>query len=175
MKEYSSGDIVTYYFILRNDSISDGTIIGWSDDKTLIDFYMSFHNCKNLKVKKMTDTIDSISMILEENVHDEIVIANLVTRGEDKREIKILYIPVTENEINLIYEECNTFFAGRITYHVLNVVMDHLKKKYREALDRIFLKSVIQQVIHVNQDKITSSIDLDQIRILVKSFPENFG
>lgn len=176
MAKYESGDMVTYYFVyVQNDGSLGPTICAWSDNKKLIDFYLTFHNCKSMRVKKMTDTIDAISMILEENCHDEICIANFTIRGDTGRDTRMVYVPITENELNLVNEECNTFFASNVHYYILNMAYYYFKKKYRNALEKIFLKSVMHHVIHNKADGYTQQIDLDQMRLLIKCCSDRFG
>lgn len=173
MAKYEPGDTVTYYFILRDDD--DKVIKAWTDKKKLAEFYMEFHNCPSYVLKTVTKTIEEIVAITEENLHDEINIVNLYTRKNNKGDGKLITIPATELEATIIREEANTFFQTKIDYGLLNEAISFLKPRYRKAFDRIFLSSIIRYVIHNKHDAITQQINLDQLMVLIKSFPNDFG
>ena len=77
MAKYQPGDIVTYYFIIKE---FDGNKIiqGWTDNKELAKFYMDFHKCKKFKIKTITDSIEEINKIREENWNDEIKLFHII-------------------------------------------------------------------------------------------------
>lgn len=177
MAKYEVGDIVTYYFIIVEDD-NGKHIQAWSDNKDLVKFYLEFHNCKKFVLKTMTRTVEEISKILEENLHDEIKIHNIHikdTKSKNGTGYKTISIPATETEFMFINEESNTFMASRINYSFINEAIPYLKGKYRDALKNIFLTDIIKKVIHGQNPKITQMIEFDQLLILFESFPENFG
>lgn len=172
MAKYEIGDIATFYFVVKEDG-NHPIIKGWTDNKKLAKFYMDFHNCPLFKLKEVRKCIEEMNGILNENIHDEIVVANLYTR--DGRDSKLVVIPATMNELTLIREESTSFFSGRIDYHWMDIWCRFLKNKYMRALDRLFLDHVIKFALHNKADQITSQIDLDQVKVLLKTFQDDFG
>lgn len=172
MAKYEPGDIVTFYFIIKDEG-KYSHIKGWTDNKKLANFYLQFHHSPSLRIKSVTKRIEEMNGMINENIHDEIVIANLYTR--DGRESKMVIIPATTNELTLIRDECSTFFSGRVNYHWMDIWYRFFKNKYVKALDKLFLDNVIKFALHNKMDHITSQIDIDQIRILLRIFQEDFG
>lgn len=180
MAKYESGDIATYYFIVKDDKEEDLKFIrAWTDKKLLAEYYMEFHNCPSYSLKKITKTIDEIQEITEENTEDQIKIANVITRKrEGKRagkDIETIQIPVTETELRFIASECNTMAAGLVGYSYLNASVPFLKKKYQKALATLLLPSLIMASCHNQRDKYVQQIELDELMILFKGFPHDFG
>ena len=175
MPRYNPGDIVTYYFIIRDDSY--GKIIkGWTDQKLLAEFYMKFHNCKSFTLKKLTATIEEINDILRENHNDEISIVNILVRDQKRKgEMKSISIPATTVEMDFINDEDSTMFYGRIDYGYLNEIIPYFKDKYLKALSKLLLPSMIKKAVYNRSDKFNTSIQLDQLMVLVKHFPNDFG
>jgi len=171
-------DIVTYYFIIHHDR-DIKRIAGWTSKKKLAEAYMKFHNCPDFELKKVTRTLDEIYKITqEENLHDEIGISHIYTRNRKKDrsdELKIIIIPATKSEMNLVKTECDTLFAGRIDYTCIDRAFPYLKKKYREALEILFLGSILRKAIHNRSDKYNSVIEFDQLMVLFKSLNSSFG
>ena len=179
MAKYQSGDIVTFYFVIK-DMGSEKIIQGWTDNKEIAKFYIEFHKCKDFKLKKITNTIEEINKISEENWNDEIKLFNIITRNRNKKSkhddnFETIAIPATETEIRFVREETSTFLASRINYGLLNEVIPYMKKKYRDVLESIFLTDIIRKVIYNKNERITQLVEIDQLMILYKSFPENFG
>lgn len=175
MLKYEPGDIATFYFII-NEYNDTKEIKGWTSKKQLAEFYIDFHKCPKYQLKKITKPIEEIYKITEDYYHSEIIIGNILVKNREKKgEVKLISIPATQDELNFIHEESSTFFATMMGYSYLNNVIPYLKKKYIEALDDIFLSSVIKKAIHNQSDKINQYIQLDELMILLKSFPENFG
>ena len=158
--------------MLRSD---DNVIKAWTDKKKLATFYMEFHNCPRYILKTITKRIEDIVAITEENLHDEINIVNIYTRKNDKGDGKLITIPATELEATIIREEANTFFQTKIDYSLLNEASGFLKEKYQRAFNKIFLTSIIRYVIHNKHDEVVQQINLDQLLVLIKSFPEDFN
>jgi len=176
MERYDRGDIATFYFIINDDG-KNKAIRAWTDKKQLAEIYLDFHKCPNYRLKKVTKCIDEINEILDENNNDEIVIGNIYMKDPDRKKgnVKIVSIPVTQVEITFINEECETFLSSRINYSYLNGVIPYLKKKYREALTDIFLPSIIKKVVYNKNDMINQDIKFDQLMVLFRSFPDDFG
>lgn len=176
MLNYEPGDIATFYFVIRNDD--NGKMIkAWTDRKSLLEFYMDFHKCPKYNIKKITKTIEEIHKITEENYHDEISIGNIYMKDRDGKngDKKMVALPITENEFRFVREECASSFSSRINYSYLNGVLPYLKGKYREALADIFLSSIINKELNNKKDKYTECIDFDQLMLLFRSFPDDFG
>lgn len=174
-KKYEKGDLATFYFIIVEEN-NNSRIQGWTDEKVLAESYLEFHKCKKFKMKSITKSIDEIYKILEENVHDEITIHNLIVKDRDKPgKVKTIPVPVTETEYTFIREETNTFMTSMIDYGYLNSVIPYLKKEYIKALKSIFLLPVINHVVHNKPSELTTYMQCDELGVLFRSFPENFG
>jgi len=178
MAKYQPGDIVTYHFIIKEMN-GDKIIQAWTDSKEIAKFYLDFHKCKYFRVKSLTKSIEEITKILEENWNDEIRIFNIITKnrtGKHKDEEFItISIPATETEMMFIREESSTFLASRINYGYINEAIPYMKKKYQDVLQSIFLTDVIRKVIYSHKVKFAQSIQFDELMILFRAFPENFG
>lgn len=177
MSKYEKGDIVTYYFIVLKIDNKPG-IVGWSDDKDLIKSYMEFHKCKDYHLKEVTDTIDNIGKILEENIHDEIRLMNILIKDPTKKhrdKMKYILVPCTDLQADFITSEQSCFLSARINYGFINSAFYYLKGKYRKALEDIFLMDVIDTVVNNRSNKITRNMKFDQLLILTRNFPEHFG
>lgn len=173
MKRYERGDSATFYFVIDTER---SNVVGYSDIKDLVDFYMQFHNCKRFKLKKLSDTIDRIIPIIEENNNDEIKLYNITTRDpKNHKKSKIIQIPATGTEINFINEETADLMSSRIAYSEINLLIRYLKKKYQRALKDIFLVDCISKIIYSKNSYVLSNIEYDQLIILLRSFHENFG
>lgn len=175
MKKYDSGDMATFYFVVKENH-QEKEIKGWTDIKQLAEFYMDFHKCPSYRLKKITKTIEDIVRITEENRNDEIEIVNIYVKDRDNiGDVKIIVIPATETERQFIREETETCFASRIAYGYLNGAIPYLKNKYKEALNDIFLLSIINKTVHNRNDKHNRRIDFDQLMVLFRAFPNDFG
>ena len=177
MAKYEPGDIVTYYFII-SDEDGHSNIKAWTDNKDLAKFYLEFHKCKNFRLKKFTKPIEEISKILEENRHDDIMLANVVIKNPNHKkgkETKMVVIPLTQTEQLFINEETTNFMSSRIDYGYLNGVIPYLKKKYQHAIEKTLLQDIIKLVVHGCQSSIVQSIQFDHVMVLFRSFPDNFG
>lgn len=180
MSKYERGDVVTYYFVIYEDKKRDEQRIqGWTDDKSLAKIYMEFHNCKNLFLKSITKTIDEIAKILEENRNDEIQITNINVRNRERHkkgeECVGMAIPATQTECQFINEETANFMIQDIRYSYLNTAIPYLKNKYQKALDDIILWPIIKKVCDNKESAIVKCIELDQLLVLFRSFPDLFG
>ena len=69
----------------------------------------------------------------------------------------------------------STFLASRIDYGLINDAIPYMKKKYQNILQSVFLTDVIKKVIYSKNSNFTNSIQFDELMILFRSFPENFG
>jgi hypothetical protein len=175
MATYEMDDIVTCYFVVKNEK-DENRIVGWNNNKSMVDIYMKFHNCPKLKVKKVTKPLKELRYFTEENLHDEIIIANIITRDRNKKSAVpiVIQIPVTAVELRFIKEESNTFFSGRINYGYLNSAIPYLKNKYQKALSILLLNSIILKTVFDQRDRINERIELDELVILIKSFTNDF-
>ena len=178
MAKYQPGDIVTYYFIIKE---FDGNKIiqGWTDNKELAKFYMDFHKCKKFRIKTITDSIEEINKIREENWNDEIKLFHIITRNRNKKhkdeDSITICIPATETECQFIRDESNTFMSSRINYSYINDAIPYMKNKYQKVLQSIFLTDIIRKTVYSQNMKFAEMIEYDDLMILFRSFPENFG
>lgn len=179
MAKYEPGDIVTYYFIINENDKDESTIQAYTDEKVLAKYYLEFHKCKKFVLKTMTKTIEEIALILEENKNDEIALYNITVRdpkSKDRRKSKMITIPATDTEMMFVNEETKTYFSSHICYTLLNQAKPYMKRKYRDALDAIFLQDVINvDINNLPPSRILLNSELDQLLLLFKSFSENFG
>lgn len=177
MAKYDEGDLATYYFVVNDDG-NNKQIQGWTDNKALARYYMEFHNCKRFRLTSLTKPIEEIAKILEENNNDEIQIRNVLVRnpkGKKGKNAKYIQIPVTGTESAFINEESAMFLASTQNYSYLDSAIPYLKKKYRDAIEAVFLSDVIKKVIHNQNPRSITEIELDQLSVLLKLFPDNFG
>lgn len=175
MKKYELGDIATFYFVTV-DSPSGKRIQGWTDDKNLAKFYIDFHQCSKFKLKTITDYIENITNILNENTNDEIDIANLSIHTDDKHELfKTINAPLTSMELHCINDDTHSFMMSMINYSYMESAIPYLKRKYRDALEGIFVIDIIKQLIHNIPNVTIQSIAFDELLMLFTIFPENFG
>lgn len=178
MSKYQPGDTVTFYFVIK-EMDNNKMIQGWTDNKEIAKFYMDFHKCKYLKLKSITDSIEKINKICEENWNDEIKMFNIITKNRSNKHkgdkwIDIC-IPATETECRFIREETATYMASRINYSYINDAIPYLKRKYQNVLQSIFLTDIIYKSIYNKENKFAQMIEYDQLLVLFKSFPEMFG
>lgn len=178
---YEPGDYAEIYFILfKNKGTGEKQIHAWSDDKTLIKFYLDFHKCDSFIVKKRYDKIENIASILDENTHDEINISYITIRNPDEKKrhkepIKRIAVPITETEMNFIQAETNSCLSTRIGYHDIYDALKFLKPKYQMALCDIKLPEVAAFVINGKRSKFVESLQYDELMVLMMSFQDKFG
>ena len=170
---------VTFYFVLIE---SDGRkqIKAWSEDKAYVEFYMKFHTCKAMSVKKMQGYYGDIVNILNENLHDEIHMYNILIKNPDvskrkKHPVKQIAIPATDTEIMYVNDEINSFLSTRIDYRFIEACLPLLKGKYTRALHDCLLIPILEKVMHEKNSPIVSSLQEDQLGILTEAFSEQFG
>lgn len=176
LAKYERGDTATFYFVVVKDK-NGGRIQAWTDNKELAKSYMEFHKCKQYKLKSVTNKVENIYNILDENLHDEIQIANLTVRNPgSKRDItKFISVPMTRTEMMMVNSETSSFLVSRIGYSELEEYFMSFKKKYRNALENLFLLDVMMSVIHSQNTPTILNLELDQLMVLLKSFPDHFG
>lgn len=179
MKKYDDEDEVTMYFIIRRkkNADNDGYIAAYSDNRTLAEAYIEFHNCDIFKIKAMKDKFDHICKVLQENPHDEIEICNITIRDPDNpHKSKLLAVPMTRSEQTLVNGESLTLMASRVNYRVLGSMVDFLKDKYRNALSILHLKDAIAQAEQTSQvSKFIANIEIDDLVVFCRTCPEDFG
>lgn len=172
--KYEPGDIATFYFIINNSS-NRNYIKAWTDDKNLAEFYMMFHKCPRFKIKKVVRSIEEINKMIDENYFDEISIANIIAKDNNSDDgKKLISIPLTGSELQVINDECNSFLSTFIEYSYISNSMSYLKNKYLEILDDILLVPIIDYLQSNVIDKRLGEIDMDQMIILLRSFPDDF-
>ena len=173
-RTYNVNDECTMYFVVHSDEQSK-MIVGWSDDKDIIDAYMEFHKCKDFKVKKYTDSARKMNDLLDENNNDEIELYNIKIRSNDKKMTKDVVVPMTRTEHMCVNDDTVNLGYTRLDYSLLNEARFYLKDKYQKALNSIFLEAAINKVLYNQLDNIMASIEVDELMILYKNFPDKFG
>ena len=172
MKTYEKDDIATFYFVLKEEDGSN-IIKAWTDDKKLLDAYMEIHSCKKYRVKKIRRIMRDIYPIINENYHDEIDIANVITRGKNNM-AGLISLPMTMTEITFLNDESAGFFSSNIDYQFLDATIPYLKDRYKRSLDMIWLEDVIQQVIYNRSSPFIQDTVLDQVLLFARSFQDDF-
>ncbi|MCM1233261.1 MAG: hypothetical protein NC489_24350 [Ruminococcus flavefaciens] len=180
MKDYDNRDNVTFYFIILRDENDNRQIHAWTDNKDLAKVYMEFHSCKNMSLKAVTNRYDRIVEVINENSQDEIGIYNITVRDPEKKKkhqknTKIVTIPATSSEMMVIRDEGANFMYTRINYSYLNSAIPYLKNKYQRALQQLFLQNIIMKVTHNRTDPIIEEMEVDQLIVYLRTFPEQFG
>lgn len=174
---YDSNDIVDYYFIMVTDR--NGTRVqAWTEEKVLAEAYMEFHNCKHFKLKKMTNTLNNLYKIIEENLHDEIQLYNITIPKDSKHpgKTKTIVVPCTKSEINVINDDSVNFMATQVPYHEMDKISRWLRPKYQRALKGILFRDVCDQVLSIKSpSRILRNIDMNGLKVLIQSFPDSFG
>lgn len=176
MKRYDDDDIVTFYFVINDNGVKQ-QIQGWTDDRDLAKAYMDFHRCKNFRMRSITKKYIEILKILEENNNDEIKVVNLTVADDSKkkRRAKIVAAPLTDTESQFVNEECASFMSSTINYSIIDSALPYMHKKYQKIFRDVLLIDAIDKAIHNRHPKSIESIQLDEMRILLRSFPDNFG
>lgn len=178
MAKYEPGDIVTIYLVIMKRPNGKSGIQAWSMNKDMAQCYMKFHNCPNFKMKSFRGTIEEVNRLTEENINDEIGIFNIRTHNPDKPDSKkavALPIPMTDTEYQHITSECSSFMANDINYSFMAEAYDYMKPEYQRLFRNILMYEVCQFVVHNKPSRILETIEFDQLLVLARSFPENFG
>lgn len=175
MNNYDLKDQATFYFIILKGTL-DNELRAWTDNKSLAEFYLKFHNCKKHELRKVTKPYKHIVPILNENINNAIEIMNIITtetKGSKKRAMTI-QIPMTREELGLINDTTSTFCSNMVDYSDINEYMHKLKPKYQRAIVNIGLSDVVDHEVYNNRSEFTKSTDLDQLKLLFKLFPDDF-
>ena len=177
---YEKDDLVTFYFVIVKDKIHEPRVQAVTDNKDILDFYLEFHKCKNFKVNKVHDYYKNIIPLLDECCHDNIDLYNVYTKSDNPKpgkEYKRIVIPMTETEMRMVNEEETAFIASLISYNYMNQMIPFLKNKYQRAIKDIRLSDVIDTVLCKTSKPsyFIQSIRLDELRILLKLYPNQFG
>ena len=175
MKTYTIDDQATFYFIVAEHTTGN-QIKGWTDNKTLAEFYMEFHNCKKHRVRVVSKRFKDILQTINENTNDEIVITNLITKSDDKKDngYKIIQIPATSAEMSVMHDAESTSCSTLVSYSKISDCLTTFKKKYQRAFDNIGLTDVIRQEIYNKSTKFTETLQFDQLRLLFRLFVDDF-
>jgi hypothetical protein len=172
MKTYEREDVVTFYFVVKEETKDTTIIRAWTDDKKLLDAYLELHACKKYHVKKIRRMMKDVLPIINENIHDEIDIANLITQGKNGADL--ISLPMTMTEITFINDESHGFFSSNINYQLLDEWVPYLKDRYQRILKNIGLDDVIKHVIYNRTSPFVQDIVLDQVLLFARSFPDDF-
>lgn len=177
-KKYEKDDMVTYYFIIVKDKIHDTRVQAVTDDKNLLEFYLEFHKCKQFKVNKVHDYYKNIIELLNQCTQDNIDLYYIKTKSDDNKQgYTQMVVPMTETEMRMVADESSTFCASIIPYHRMNQMIPFLKNKYQKAIQSIRLDDIINSVLAKKSTPsyFIQSIQLDQLRVLLKLYPDSFG
>nr|DAN65334.1 MAG TPA: hypothetical protein [Caudoviricetes sp.]DAP16811.1 MAG TPA: hypothetical protein [Caudoviricetes sp.] len=172
MKTYEREDIVTFYFVVKEETKDTTIIRAWTDDKKLLDAYLELHACKKYHVKKIRRAMKDILPIINENNNDEIDVAYLITRG--KEGAGLISLPLTMTEITFINDESHGFFSSHVNYQLLDDRVPYLKDRYQRILKNIGLDDVIKHVIYNRTSPFVQDVVLDQVLLFARSFPDDF-
>ena len=173
MKTYDPEDIATFYFVIKREGDGSKTVRAWTDDKDLLNAYMELHHCKKYTVKKLRKTMRDIYDIINENIHDEIDIVNVITRGKDGP--GLISIPMTTTEVTFIQDESKSFYSMQIDYRLLDEMLPYLKDRYNRAMNGIGIQDIIHHVVYNSPSPFVQDVLLDQAILFVRSFPDEFG
>ena len=173
MRKYDSDDIATFYFVIAKGDRDEKYIKAWTDERMLFDAYVDFHRSNLYEIKKITKSVRDLYQIVNENFYDEIKVGNLIVKK--KYGYGMVAVPITDAEMQFISEETNSVLATRIDYALINNYLPLFKGRYRNALKNIFLEAVIDQVVHNNFNKSMADVQIDQLALFYRSFPEHFG
>ena len=178
MRKYEVDERVTFYFVIFDDG-DNNRIQAWSDKKDYAKLYMNFHQCKHYKLKSVTKRFDDMINILNENYHDEISLYNIRVKNKEGHkkghESRLIMVPLTSTENLMIQDEETCLMASRVNYQYINEAFHYMKDKYQKVLKDIFLYDVMNKVIYEKQSKFTNGVEMDELMVLFKSFPDHFG
>lgn len=181
MKDYDPDDQVTFWFVIvRYKDGKNQMVKAWSDNKDLVDFYLQFHNSPNYSVRKVSDRYEKVLKIINGDCrNDEIQIGHLITRNRTGKRssdpTQLVSVPVTEPEMMHLNDMKNTTCSSIVDYSALHDIMPRLKGKYRSALVILGLEDLIRKEIHNASNKFADGIFMDDVMLLLKFFPEEFG
>jgi len=170
---YDDNDEVVLYFVIKEGTYGDSMIKAWTDDKDLLNAYMEFHSCKQFRVKKIRKRMKDFHDILNENLHDEIDITNIITRG--KNGPGFIAVPMTTTEIIFLDEETKTYLSMNIDYTTIDEAFYYFKEKYQDAFKKIGLRSVIDHVIYNKPSAFVQDVVFDQAIMLSRTLSDDFG
>ena len=173
---YKNDKIDKLYDEYAKDKKSTNIVKAWSDDKELVEFYIKFHNCKHFDVIVIDTTLDDIYDIINPSGNDEIKIVNLAIRDPDKpHKEKYIKVPMTEQEIDTMRLESESWGSDRINYHIIEKYYRLLKNKYKKIFNNILLLDILENIRTGSSTKILKEIKYDQLMLLYRTFPDNFN
>jgi hypothetical protein len=167
------------YFLLYNLKYADritgkSIMVGWTEDKNLADFYLEFHHCKDIVVKKYEGPYRGIIGTLNDNANEKIEIYWIRTRIG--RKVKPVAVPMTTNEQRVLTQSTQTYCQGDLVeYQQIINLLPHLKKKYREAMKFLYFNELARNAIGGETTNFIAFVELDEARLLPKLYPQNFG
>lgn len=179
-RSYSADDECTFYFIIISDKYSDEKHVqAYTDNKELAKAYMDFHKCKQFKIKTVKDTYRNIVEIINENLNDEIALYHMNIKSDPDHklgeETKLVAVPITLTERDLVSEEADSFLASRVNYSLINDLMYYLKPKYQNILKDIFMTDIVMKTCYNKDSYFTLNAGIDEVRVLYRSVPDHFG
>lgn len=178
MKTYELSDLVTFYFVIRPDERASGgsEIKAWTDDKSLLQFYLEFHQCSQYVTRKLNKTFKEMIKILNENHNDEITIAHITTKSDSKRDpIKMIAIPATNSELSVLRDSQTSGCAPIINYTAIHDYLPKFKGKYQQVFREIGLYDLVGQELYNRSTEFTTGLQIDELMMLFRAFPAEFG
>ena len=175
---YDEDEVVTAYLVITKGKDVRTGIQAWSLNKQMAKFYMEFHNCKQFHLKEVRGTLREINAITEKSVQDEISIYNILTLDTDKpgkRKLKPTPTPMTGTEYSHIQAECGMFMSNDIDYELLSQAFDYMESDKQKTCARVALPEVCSVVQHNKHPAILRGVKFDELLVLYRSFPDNFG
>ena len=126
----------------------------------------------------ISNTLNNLYKIIEENLHDEIQLYNITIPKDSKHpgKTKTIVVPCTKSEINVINDDSVNFMATQVPYHEMDKIRRGLRPKYQRALKGILFRDVCDQVLSIKSpSRILRNIDMNGLKVLIQSFPDSFG
>ena len=160
----------------KDKEMNKDSVKAWTDKKALAKFYLEFHKCKNFKTIQVDSTMGNLSEILDGCIHDEIQIMNIRIKDPEKPyKEKILQIPMTQSELDVIVDQEKMWSSSMIDYGVLEKYYYKLKNKYKKIFDGIFLTDLIMNIQHGEESKYLKKIKQDQLALMYLLFEDSFN
>ena len=168
----------TCYFIYYIDpQTNESKLAAYTTDKLLYKMYMKFHNCKDLKVKSVTDKNKNLIKMTNGRGAQKIQISRIKTRDpKDPYKCMDIDVPITEEESLLVRGNCDNFTTGNMYgYQSIYQILPYLKDEYQEALKNIYLIEVCKKIFGDDYSPKVDDIEIDELMLMIRSEPHLFG
>jgi hypothetical protein len=181
MQRYDLTDKVTIYFAVYIDpNTKDTSVKAYSDNKFLMETYLSFHNCKNLVLRTTTQTWEELIPIVnaDEINGRELTILRLNSRNRSNKKrgpTEIVAVPGIDPEIMHVHDMSKDFCSAIVNYSAIQDHLTGLKRKYQEALATLGLFDVVRKTVYGQDSRFTNSVFMDEVMVLLRFFQDEFG